>query len=263
MTSINGQLKGYFYQDGYLRTSCKEFSLHNLSNRMVHLTNDAVQKYADDYGKFESANKLSYSDFQKYLDSHHKDLSINFVRDIVPQIRKLVMDSMKAVYTKIDPNKRHNTFEIYGYDFMLDENFKLYMIEANTNPCLDQCCPLLTRLIPNMVDNAFRVAIDPLFPAPEQFALKKSVIIHEIVPENKFELVFDEQVDGPPLKELFCKAEAVIIELDEEDDEEDTGELEEEEPARQNAQAVESPDPKGAESNAVHEEEKKKINGTQ
>ena len=54
MTSVNGRLKGYFYQDGYLRTSSKEFSLNNLSNRMIHLTNDAVQKFADDYGKFKN-----------------------------------------------------------------------------------------------------------------------------------------------------------------------------------------------------------------
>ena len=152
----------------------------------------------------------------------------------------MIMDSMKAVYTKIDPQKRHNTFEIYGYDFMLDEDFRLYLIEANTNPCLDQCCPLLTRLIPNMVDNALRVAIDPLFPAPEQFANKKSVIIHEMVIENKFELVFDEEVDGPPLRELFRKAGSIIIELDEEDEEEGTGKHEEEEAAQAPVRADEA-----------------------
>jgi tubulin monoglycylase TTLL3/8 len=60
ITSINGSMKAYFYEEGYLRTSCREFSLNNLSNRMVHLTNDAVQKKAEDYGKFEPGNKLSY-----------------------------------------------------------------------------------------------------------------------------------------------------------------------------------------------------------
>lgn len=41
-TSVNGFTKGFFYEDGYIRTSCKEFSLDNLANRYVHLTNDAV-----------------------------------------------------------------------------------------------------------------------------------------------------------------------------------------------------------------------------
>ena len=39
---------------------------------------------------------------------------------------------------------------------MLDENFKLYLIEFNTNPCLEISSTLLARLIPNMVENAIR-----------------------------------------------------------------------------------------------------------
>ena len=42
LTSVNGAMKGYFYEDGYIRTSCKEFDLEDLSNRFIHLTNDAV-----------------------------------------------------------------------------------------------------------------------------------------------------------------------------------------------------------------------------
>lgn len=60
LTSVNGSLKGYFYEDGYVRTSCKEFSLDDLTDKFVHLTNDAIQQYADDYGKFENANKISF-----------------------------------------------------------------------------------------------------------------------------------------------------------------------------------------------------------
>lgn len=51
ITSVNGLIKGYWYQDGYIRTTSYEFNLLNL-NGLVHLTNDAVQKYGKDYGKF-------------------------------------------------------------------------------------------------------------------------------------------------------------------------------------------------------------------
>jgi hypothetical protein len=60
-------LRGYFYEEGYLRTSCKEFTLKNVDNKYVHLTNDAVQKYSQDYGKFENGNKVSYEDFRLLL----------------------------------------------------------------------------------------------------------------------------------------------------------------------------------------------------
>ena len=43
-TNINGHRKAYFFQEGYLRTASKEFTTKNLSNRFIHLTNDAVQK---------------------------------------------------------------------------------------------------------------------------------------------------------------------------------------------------------------------------
>jgi tubulin---tyrosine ligase len=58
LTTVNGNLQGYWYNEGYLRTSSKDFNLKNVTNRLIHLTNDAVQKKSDDYGKFESGNKV-------------------------------------------------------------------------------------------------------------------------------------------------------------------------------------------------------------
>ena len=54
LTSINGLIKGYFYEEGYIRTSSKEFTLKNLANKTIHLTNDAVQNKTEDYGKYET-----------------------------------------------------------------------------------------------------------------------------------------------------------------------------------------------------------------
>lgn len=42
LTSINGSLKGYCYQDGYVRTSCREYSLDDVTDMFIHLTNDAI-----------------------------------------------------------------------------------------------------------------------------------------------------------------------------------------------------------------------------
>jgi len=50
-----------------------------------------------------------------------------------------------------------------GYDFMLDSDFKTYLIEVNTNPSLDICCPLLARIIPELLENSIRIAVDPIY----------------------------------------------------------------------------------------------------
>jgi tubulin--tyrosine ligase len=36
----------------------------------------------------------------------------------------------------LDAEKHQNNFEIFGLDFMIDEDFKVWLIEVNTNPCL-------------------------------------------------------------------------------------------------------------------------------
>lgn len=68
LTSVNGVMKGYYFDEGYLRTSSHIFNLDDLKNRAMHLTNDAIQKKDEDYNKYENANKISYQNFQKFLD---------------------------------------------------------------------------------------------------------------------------------------------------------------------------------------------------
>ena len=58
---------------------------------------------SEDYGKFENANKLSINDFQRYLDLNFPSKSVCFMRDLFPTMERLVTDSFKSVYNKIDP----------------------------------------------------------------------------------------------------------------------------------------------------------------
>jgi hypothetical protein len=88
-------------------------------------------------------------------------------------MKKMATDSIKAVSRKIDPTKKHATFEIFGLDFMIDDVMKPWLIEVNTNPCLELSSPYLARLIPTMVENALKIAVDPLFPPPPVPAQKR------------------------------------------------------------------------------------------
>ncbi len=47
MTCINGHFKGYWYEDGYIRTTSYEYNIKNCKDNSVHLTNDAIQKNTD------------------------------------------------------------------------------------------------------------------------------------------------------------------------------------------------------------------------
>ena len=63
-------------------------------------------------------------------------------------IKFIITKTMDAVKRKIDPNKRSGCFEIFGYDFMVDIDFTVWLIEVNTNPCLEESSDLLKRLLP-------------------------------------------------------------------------------------------------------------------
>ena len=43
-----------------------------------------------------------------------------------------------------------------NYIYMIDEDFKVYLIEINTNPCLEISSTILARIIPNMIDNVLK-----------------------------------------------------------------------------------------------------------
>ncbi len=58
---------------------------------------------------------------------------------------------MNSVKDLLNKNDRSYSFEIFGYDFMIDQSYKVYLIEVNTNPCLEESSSLLKQLIPRML----------------------------------------------------------------------------------------------------------------
>lgn len=67
VTFLNKQLRMYCYEECYIRTSSKSFDIDS-TNRLVHLTNDAVQSHSADYGKFEEGNKVAEIVFARFID---------------------------------------------------------------------------------------------------------------------------------------------------------------------------------------------------
>lgn len=87
---------------------------------MIHLTNDAVQKKSEDYGKYENGNKISFGDFQKYLDNSVSDKKLNFYKTVYPKMMRLARDALTATHHVLDAKNREFTFEVFGLDFMID-----------------------------------------------------------------------------------------------------------------------------------------------
>ncbi len=62
---------------------------------------------------------------------------------------------MKSVREKLNQKERKYCFEVFGYDFIIDYKYNVYLIEVNTNPCLEESNELLKKLIPRMIGQKY------------------------------------------------------------------------------------------------------------
>ena len=151
----------YMFEEGHLKCCSINYDLSS-DNTFCHLTNYSFQKYSSNFGKYEFGNEVSFSDFQKNIDINY-DKNINFKNDVLPKIKEIIKFTFESVKNKINPMDRKYSFEIFGFDFMLDCNFQPFLIEVNSNPGLEESSPLIKMLIPRMLDDALRLTLDKEF----------------------------------------------------------------------------------------------------
>ena len=69
---------------------------------------------------------------------------------------------------------------MFGFDYFLDEDYNVFLIEVNTNPCLEESSALLQRLIPRMLDDMFKLTLDRVY-APSQDFFQASSLQNPIL----------------------------------------------------------------------------------
>ena len=161
----------YIYREGYIRTSSEAYTTDLRAGKtqsMVHLTNFCMQKLGVNVGKYEDGNTLSFDDFQCYLNKYHEIDQVNFRKDIFPRIQQLVVDSILSSKAGMnDGNIGRHSFELFGFDFMIDEEYRAWLIEVNTNPFLGVQNEWHGQLVAKMIEDMIVLVIDPLYPPPK------------------------------------------------------------------------------------------------
>ena len=111
----------YIFKHGYLRTSSSDYS-SSAKNNQVHLTNQCLQNKHDNYGSHEEGNTLGFEEFQKYLDETFKDYKIDIQEHFMPRIHDIIIDTFLSVRKELNPNNRKDCYELFGFDFLIDED---------------------------------------------------------------------------------------------------------------------------------------------
>lgn len=87
------------------------------------------------------------------------------------EIKHIIAKTIDSVKSKLNPKKLEGCFELFGYDFMCDSDLTVWLIECNTNPCLDESSAILRRILPRLLDDMFKLTIDKIFPSPNELLL--------------------------------------------------------------------------------------------
>ena len=172
MFMTNRENDVYIFKEGHLKATSLKYNPDS-NDLFVHLTNYSVQKHNIHFSKIEIGNEIPFYEFQRELD--RKKTGINFIKDIYPKIVRIVrLTGGAAIQGRMNFMNVKNCFEIFGYDFILDENYKPYLLEINTNPGLEISSPLINQLLPRMIDDAFKLTIDDDFSASSDFIKQES-----------------------------------------------------------------------------------------
>ena len=158
---LTHDFKVYMFNEGHLKCCSVKYTLDSNDN-FSHLTNYSFQKYNNNFGKYEKGNEVSFDDLQNNININYNNC-VDFRKDIIPKIKNIIKFVFQSVKYKINGLNRNYTFEIYGFDFMLDNKFNPFLIEVNLNPGLEESSPLIKMLVPRMLDDALRLTVDKEF----------------------------------------------------------------------------------------------------
>lgn len=150
-------LKAYMFRNGFCRFCSIKYdtSVTELDNMYVHLTNVSVQRRGEEYNS-EHGGKLSLNNLKLYLEgTRGKEVTKRLFEDI----QWMIVHSLKAV-TAVISNDRH-CFECYGYDIIIDDNLKPWLIEVNASPSMTATTATDRILKYKLVENILSVVLPP------------------------------------------------------------------------------------------------------
>lgn len=108
----------YVYEEGYLNISREVYHHDNTGHRKAHLTNYMLE------GELAGIEQQLMSVLPKFKAIYARILKI--IRTVVMSVVALFPDYLKPTETQ--------SFEIFGFDFILDARGKVWLLEVNQGP---------------------------------------------------------------------------------------------------------------------------------
>jgi hypothetical protein len=155
-----------YYHDGFLRVALSPYDKHS-KERGTHLTNTHLAQKKFDEAKHNTVNGMneaqlkeyhlwSFDKLQAFLLESGKITDSNWLDNYLrPAFQKAFIHLVRM--GKDDFWKQSNVYQLFGLDFMLDDNLNLWYIEGNPNPQLHQNTPKMSQMMNTMLKDMFEI----------------------------------------------------------------------------------------------------------
>jgi len=158
-------LEAYIYKSGFARVASRAFSdtATSAHDKFIHLTNASIQKNAPENPFIDSAfkdaeiheaggSKCNLEFLWKQLKISRPDINIS---DLWHSICEVILASLVCV----DPHIPHqpNSFELFGYDVLIDEKLKPWLIEVNASPSMARPTTLDAQIKETLIRDTIRL----------------------------------------------------------------------------------------------------------
>ena len=169
-------LRIYLYYNGLVRFATEDYQQGNYDNIYIHITNYSInknnsnyksnQKNNNDIENIENNEEIEEDDSSKWslveYRNYFKKLGLDdTMNDIWKQIEEIIIKSLITVAKEncqeISINKNNSLFELYGYDILIDESFKAWLIEVNVNPSLHCTSPLDLSIKTDLITDIYNI----------------------------------------------------------------------------------------------------------
>lgn len=176
VTSVD-PLKIYVYEEGLVRFASSKYTSQEdgIIDQYMHLTNYFVNKNNQEYqinNDCDSLNgcKWTLKRFWRYLEEHYEHIN---VRDLWNKIIDIIIKTIICCETPMarlshaNCQNDYSSYELFGFDIILDENFKPWILEVNITPSLKSESNLDTSVKYRVIKDMFNLVGYHLPPPPE------------------------------------------------------------------------------------------------
>ncbi|KAG6622274.1 putative tubulin-tyrosine ligase family [Phytophthora cinnamomi] len=179
VTELEPKPIAFWFYKSYLRFCARRFQLSRLQDRFTHLSNYSVQQHfvpietsdgieagrdkdaADGNAQEEKMDMFepmwSSEQFRDILRQNHgRDL---WMEIILPQMQSTARLALGAILPKLKAVGRG--FEWLGFDFLVDENNHVWLLEVNVSPDVSHSTNITAELASKATVDALNVVLDP------------------------------------------------------------------------------------------------------